>query len=71
MPKKRDRRVERAAKLVAFAPNSLKVNVPKAMRAEGFSDQEASDRSLQQKVRRRAKELTSDQPMDMTELHFA
>ncbi len=57
MPPKRDPRLEKAAQLFADAPDTLKMTIPMVIRATGFSDEEAKDRTLQQRVHRKAKEL--------------
>ena len=60
MPPKLNRRLKRAAKLLSSVSEDVKLKVPEAMRAKGYSDSEARDRSLQQQVRRLAKKLKSE-----------
>lgn len=57
MSHKRGPWLEKAARLFADAPNSLKMTIPMVMMVKGFSDGEAKDNTLQQRVRLQAKEL--------------
>ncbi len=57
MPPKQDPRLDRAAKLLASASEDIKLKVPEAMRAKGYSTKDSKNRTLQQKVRQRASKL--------------
>ncbi len=52
-----DPRLEKAAWLIADAPDTLKTTILMVMREKGFSDDEAKDYTLQQRVHCQAKEL--------------